>query len=78
VLRGAGDTRFTFLANVAGHYLVGLPIVLALGVFGSMGLSGLWLGLAAGLTAVAAGLLGRFVRLSSRPIRALPRSAALQ
>jgi MATE family multidrug resistance protein len=77
VLRGAGDTRFTFLANVAGHYLVGLPIVLALGVFGTMGLSGLWLGLAAGLTAVAAGLLGRFARLSSRPIQALPRSAAL-
>ncbi len=71
VLRGAGDTRFTFLANLAGHYLVGLPVVLALGVFGGLGVEGLWYGLAAGLTVVAVGLLVRFLKLSSKPIRAL-------
>jgi len=69
VLRGAGDTRFTFLANVAGHYLVGLPVALVLGVFGGLGVTGLWYGLAAGLTMVAAALLLRFIRISGRPIR---------
>jgi MATE family multidrug resistance protein len=68
VLRGAGDTRFAFLANLAGHYLVGLPIALVAGVHLGKGVVGLWYGLAAGLTAVALVLLGRFVRLSSRPI----------
>ncbi|MGA9522157.1 MAG: MATE family efflux transporter [Myxococcaceae bacterium] len=71
VLRGAGDTRFTFLANVAGHYLVGLPVVLVLSVFGDLGVEGLWYGLAAGLTAVAVSLLVRFLKVSSKPIRAI-------
>jgi multidrug resistance protein, MATE family len=71
VLRGAGDTRFTFLANVAGHYLIGLPVVLVLGVFGDFGVEGLWYGLAAGLTVVAVALLVRFLKLSARPIRAM-------
>jgi MATE family, multidrug efflux pump len=68
VLRGAGDTRFAFLANVFGHYLVGLPIALWLGLWRGMGVIGLWWGLCAGLTAVAAALLTRFLRLSSREI----------
>ncbi|HYX92058.1 MAG TPA: MATE family efflux transporter, partial [Myxococcaceae bacterium] len=68
VLRGAGDTRFAFLANLAGHYLVGLPIALVAGVLLEKGVVGLWYGLAAGLTAVALTLLVRFLRLSSRPI----------
>lgn len=68
VLRGAGDTRFTFLANMVGHWAVGLPVALALGVGLGMGVTGLWWGLCAGLTAVAAGLLARFLRLSAREI----------
>ncbi len=74
VLRGAGDTRFSFLANVAGHWLVGLPLVLALGTFGDLGVEGLWYGLAAGLTAVAVALFVRFLRLSAKPIRAIAAS----
>jgi multidrug resistance protein, MATE family len=68
VLRGAGDTRFAFLANLAGHYLVGLPIALVAGFVLGQGVVGLWYGLAAGLTAVALTLLVRFVRMSARPI----------
>jgi MATE family multidrug resistance protein len=68
VLRGAGDTRFPFLANVVGHYFVGLPISIALGLFGGLGVNGLWWGLCAGLTAVAIALLTRFLRLSAREI----------
>ncbi|OFX25055.1 MAG: MATE family efflux transporter [Anaeromyxobacter sp. RBG_16_69_14] len=68
VLRGVGDTRYTFTANMVGHWLVGFPIAIALGIIGPFGVTGLWWGLCAGLSAVAAGLLGRFFRLSSREI----------
>lgn len=71
VLRGAGDTRFTFAANVAGHYLVGLPIAILLGLRLGQGVIGLWWGLCAGLTAVAVALLLRFLRISAREIAPL-------
>lgn len=76
VLRGAGDTRFAFLANVVGHYAVGLPIAIFLGLYQGLGVIGLWWGLCAGLTAVAIALLSRFLRLSAReiiPLEAHPR-----
>jgi MATE family multidrug resistance protein len=71
VLRGAGDTVFTFGANVVGHYAVGLPIALGLGFWRGQGITGIWWGLACGLTAVALSLLGRFLWLSARPIAPL-------
>jgi MATE family multidrug resistance protein len=71
VLRGVGDTRFAFVANVCGHYLVGLPLAILLGLHLGWGVIGLWWGLCAGLTAVAAALLTRFIRLSSREIKPL-------
>jgi MATE family multidrug resistance protein len=71
VLRGAGDTRFAFLANVVGHYAVGFPVAVALGLLWGHGVIGLWWGLCAGLTAVAVALLSRFLRLSSREITPL-------
>jgi len=68
VLRGAGDSRFTFVANVVGHYVIGLPIAMLLGPLGSGGVRGIWWGLSVGLTAVAVALFARFWRLSSREI----------
>lgn len=68
VLRGAGDSRFTFVANVIGHYLIGLPMAVLLGFHFDLGVTGIWWGLCAGLTAVAIALLLRFLKLSSRPI----------
>jgi MATE family multidrug resistance protein len=68
VLRGAGDSRFTFVANVVGHYLIGLPIALMLGPWGHGGVRGIWWGLSAGLTVVAVVLFARFWRLSSKEI----------
>src|SRR6266536_2759079 len=76
VLRGAGDTRFTFAANMVGHWLVGFPIAVALGLLGPLGVTGLWWGLCAGLSAVALGLLLRFLSLSSREIAPLAARAA--
>jgi MATE family multidrug resistance protein len=51
-LRGLGDTRTAMIANVIGHWLVGLPVsaVLAFGV--GWGVIGLWAGLSLSLTIV--------------------------
>ena len=68
-LRGAGDTRFALWVDLAGHYLVGLPIAIALGFGLDLGARGLWWGLGAGLTVIAIGLSLRFLRISARPIR---------
>lgn len=68
VLRGAGDTRYAFLANIVGHWTIGLPIALLLGFAMHMSIVGLWWGLCAGLTAVAVMLFVRFERLSSGEI----------
>jgi MATE family multidrug resistance protein len=71
VLRGAGDTHFAFWANVFGHYLIGLPVAIWLGVHLGGGVIGLWWGLCVGLTSVAIALLSRFVRLAGRELKAL-------
>jgi len=71
VLRGAGDSRFTFVANLIGHWVIGLPVALLLGLAARWGVLGIWWGLAAGLSVVAVALLYRFLRLSSEEIRPL-------
>jgi MATE family multidrug resistance protein len=76
VLRGAGEARFTFTANVIGHYLIGLPLALLLGFHLRWGVVGIWWGLAAGLTAVAwrwcgASSASRAGRSSPSPSRGL-------
>lgn len=67
-LRGAGDTRAAFVANVLGHYLVGMPVALVLAFGFDRGAPGLWWGLSAGLTGTAAALIARFVWLTARPV----------
>jgi MATE family multidrug resistance protein len=67
-LRGAGDTRSTFIGNLVGHYAVGLPISVALGFSLGLGAPGIWWGLSAGLTVVAISLSVRFFWLADRPI----------
>jgi len=73
VLRGAGDTRYAFVANVIGHWFVGLPVALWLGFWMGMGIVGLWWGLCVGLTVVAVLLFVRFERLSREIIEPLGR-----
>ncbi|HEX8255522.1 MAG TPA: MATE family efflux transporter [Thermoanaerobaculia bacterium] len=68
VLRGAGDTKFAFYANIIGHWVVGFPIALLLGFRAGMGIVGLWWGLCAGLTVVAVLLFVRFEKLSRTAI----------
>ena len=70
VLRGAADTRFSFLANLFGHYCVGLPVSLICGFVLKRGIIGIWWGLSAGLFTVALALLLRFNWISRRPAAA--------
>ncbi len=69
VLRGAGDTTVPLMANLAGHYAIGIPIGAALAFGAGWGAVGLWWGLSAGLTAVAVLLTVRFWMLSRRAIQ---------
>lgn len=75
VLRGVGETRFTFLANVIGHWALGFPAALLLGFTLGMGVTGLWWGFVLGLSSVAAALLARFLRIASREIVPLAQAA---
>lgn len=67
-LRGAGDTRWPLVANVVGHYGLGVPLGAGLAFALGWGVVGLWWGLAIGLTAVALALTLRFAILSRRRI----------
>jgi MATE family multidrug resistance protein len=67
-LRGAGDVRFPFLANVVAHWLVGFPVAILCGFALHAGARGLWWGLTAGLVVVSGSLAARFVWLTRRPL----------
>ncbi len=68
-LRGAGDTHTTQVANMVGHYLVGVPLALILGFGFHLGAPGIWWGLTAALFGVSITLVLKFARLSRREIR---------
>ena len=57
VLRGLGDTRTPMLTNLAGHWLLGLPVGYALCFWWRWGVVGLWVGLSIGLIVIGSTLL---------------------
>jgi MATE family multidrug resistance protein len=59
VLRGLGDTRAPFVVNLAGFWLCGFPVSVALAFHTPLRALGLWWGLAAGLAVVASLLVLR-------------------
>ena len=63
-LRGLGDTKSAAIANLAGHWGLGLPGGVLLCYQLGRGLQGLWMGLSLGLTCVAITLLWRWTHLS--------------
>ena len=71
VLRGLGDTRTPMLTNLAGHWLLGLPVGYALCFWWKWGVVGLWIGLSIGLIAIGSTLLlawhRRIAALRARP-----------
>jgi len=70
-LRGAGDVRLPFVLTVLGQWGIGFPVAYYLGFHTSLGVTGLWCGLTAGLLAISVVLSARFWRLSGRPIARL-------
>jgi len=57
VLRGLGDTRTPMMCNLAGHWLIGLPIAYALCFEWNWGVTGLWVGVSTGLILVGLALV---------------------
>jgi MATE family multidrug resistance protein len=76
VLRGAGVTRFTLVANLVGHWMLGAPALFFFVFVLGLGVIGLWWGFVVGLVSVSAALLWRFLRISSREIAPLVTSRA--
>lgn len=68
-LRGAGDVKFPFWANVGAHWVVGCPLALLLCFRFGMGAKGLWWGLFAGLFVISVLLARRFVVVSRGQIQ---------
>ena len=65
ILRGLGDTHSPLIANIAGFWVIGLPLGLWFGLRQGHGPAGLWWGLVIGLAVVGLGLLIRVrIRLS--------------
>lgn len=69
-LRGLGETRLALLANLIGHWCVGLPLGAFLALSCGLGPRGLWWGLCTGLV-VTAGVLYKAWRVRSAPLRAI-------
>jgi MATE family multidrug resistance protein len=62
VMRGLGDTRTPMLWNLAGHWGLSLPLGYVLCFRTRLGVTGLWIGLSAGLIVVGAVLLALWAR----------------
>ena len=65
-LRGLKDTRAPLMATAVAYWGIGIPLGWWLGLHGTLGARGVWMGLIAGLAAAAALLLLRFDLLSRR------------
>lgn len=65
-LRGIKDTRIPMMITVAAYWLAGMPIAWWLGFHTSLGTTGIWWGLTAGLAVAALGLSLRFLSKAKR------------
>jgi MATE family multidrug resistance protein len=77
-LRGAGNTRSAMIANLIGHYPIGLALGLVLCFAFGFGVVGLWTGLAAGLVSVAIMLVRAWRRLAADLARLRPLGIAVE
>jgi MATE family multidrug resistance protein len=77
-LRGAGNTRSAMIANLIGHYPIGLALGLVLCFAFGFGVVGLWTGLAAGLVSVAVMLVRAWRRLAADLARLQPLGIAVE
>jgi MATE family, multidrug efflux pump len=68
-LRGIKDTTVPMLITLVAYWLIGMPVGYWLAFHHHFGARGMWMGLAAGLTAAAGLLLLRFLKVSRRGLR---------
>lgn len=68
-LRGAGDVRMPFVANVGAYWFLGFPLALLLGFTFGWGAAGFWWGLTAGIIVVSVLLARRFWVLTRQLIK---------
>lgn len=68
-LRGAGNTHAAMIANLIGHYPVGLALGLVLCFALDWGVLGVWIGLAAGLITVGLLVVRAWTGLTREPAR---------
>jgi multidrug resistance protein, MATE family len=71
ILRGMGRPDGGALVSILGYYLLALPLGYVLGLVLGVGLVGVWLGLAVGLTSIAVTLSYLLYRAARRPVFAL-------
>lgn len=65
-LRAIGDTKLPTLITFCAYWVVALPLGYALGIRGTLGGVGVWIGIAFGLGLAAVLLTWRFARLTAR------------
>ncbi|MGC3959727.1 MAG: MATE family efflux transporter [Verrucomicrobiota bacterium] len=68
-LRGLSDVRVPAMIAVVAYWFVALPIGYGLAFRAQLGAVGMWIGLASGLSAAAAGLAWRFHRQTRNPLQ---------
>jgi MATE family multidrug resistance protein len=71
VLRAMGHAKLTAIANLLAYFGLGIPLAFYLSAHTTLGLSGIWLGYAAGLLTVAAFLVSHVLwrgPLSAQPL----------
>jgi MATE family multidrug resistance protein len=66
-LRGLGNTHAAMVANLIGHYPIGLVLGVVLCFLLNQGVTGMWWGLAAGLCSVGLMLVWRWHQLTRNP-----------
>ena len=71
VLRGMGRPNAAAAVNLVGYYALALPLAYVLGFRQGLGLVGVWIALALGLTTVALALLIWVRRTARRPLEEL-------
>ncbi len=67
-LRGLQDVKIPMYITFVAYWIVGFPISYYLGTQTSLGTTGIWIGLLAGLTAAAIFLYIRFARLTKKMV----------
>lgn len=68
-LRGLQDVKIPMYMTFVAYWVIGFPISIYLGLYTSLGASGIWIGLLAGLTIAAILLFIRFNYLTKKLIK---------